>query len=163
MTAKTIREPQKKDNEVPHAAGLILGTTLGGISGALAAGALEGATVGAIVGIPGIISGIAIGGVLGAMVGKKTAMAFNPTDEDKYWRDNHENRAYFNSLVAYDAYAPAYRFGIEAYQTYVGRNFEEIESQLAKGWDKARGNSRLEWETARLAAKDAYQRLCNKN
>jgi hypothetical protein len=31
---------------------------------------------------------------------------------------------------------------------------------MADGWEEFRGSSRLTWETARLASKDAYERLC---
>ena len=106
---------------------------------------------------------MAIGGVIGALAGKEAAQIVNPTTEDAYWRDNYKHRAYFDSLTSYDSYAPAYRYGIEAYSTYVGRNFDEIESQLAKEWDSARGTSRLTWDTAKLAARDAYERLYDRS
>ncbi len=145
-----------------------VGATVGAAIGAVAAGALEGAALGTIAGAPGIIAGVAIGAALGAVAGKDIATSMNPNQEDEYWKHNHQHRAYFDSTIAYDSYAPAYRLGIEAYSTYVGRNFDDIEAQLENQWNKeehneVRGSSRLTWSTARFAARDAYERLCTMN
>jgi len=112
---------------------------------------------------PGMVAGVAIGGVIGALAGKETTQIINPTTEDIYWRDNYKHRSYFNSATSYDNYAPAYRYGIVAYATYTVHQFDEIELQLANGWDNARGNSRLTWDTAKLATRDAYERLYRRN
>jgi len=124
----------------------------------IAVGAAEGAALGTVAGLPGMAAGIAIGGVVGALTGKEVAQIMNPNAEEAYWSKEHQNRAYFDSVVAYDSYAPAYRMGIEA---YVGRDFDEIDPQLAAQWEGARGTSRLTWDTAKLAVRDAYERLCD--
>ena len=142
-----------------HPVGGAVGAAIGAAATAAVVGATQGAALGTVAGLPGMIAGVAIGGVVGALAGKETAQIVNPNEEEIYWRDNHKNQAYFNSTTTYDSYAPAYRYGIEAYSTYVGRKFDEVEPQLAKEWDKARGTSRLTWDTAKLAVRDAYERL----
>ncbi len=151
-----------------HIVGGSVGAAIGAVAGAAAAGALEGAAVGTVAGAPGIVAGVAIGATLGALAGKDIAQSVSPNKEEAYWRNNHKHRDYFDSAIAYDSYAPAYRFGIEAYSTYVGRDFAEIEAQLEKQWNREIGNeergpSRLTWATAKFATRDAYERLCHLN
>jgi len=157
--AKVATNPGKLGD---HPVGGAVGAVVGAVAAAAAVGAVQGAALGTVAGLPGMAAGVAIGGVVGALAGKETAQIVNPNAEEIYWRDNHKNQAYFNSTTSYDNYAPAYRYGIEAYSTYVGRKFDEIEPQLAKEWDSARGTSRLTWDTAKLATRDAYERLCNR-
>ena len=56
-------------------------------------------------------------------------------------------------------YRPAYRYGVNAYDRFGGRSFNEVEPQLSRDWDKYRGLSTLDWEKARPAARDAYERV----
>ncbi len=158
--AKILSHPGKLGD---HPVGGAVGAAVGAVAGSAAVGAVTGATLGTIVGFPGMAAGVAIGGVVGALAGKAIAQQINPNEEEVYWLNQHKHQAYFDSTTAYDSYAPAYRFGIEAYSTYVGRKFDEVEAQLGKQWDDARGTSRLTWDTARLATRDAYERLYNKN
>jgi len=157
--AKTINPGKLGD----HPLGGAVGAAVGAVAGAAVVGAAQGAVLGTVAGLPGMAAGVAIGGVVGALAGKETGQIVNPNAEEIYWRDQHKNQAYFNSTTTYDSYAPAYRYGIEAYSTYSGRKFDEIEPQLANEWDKSRGTSRLTWETAKLATRDAYERLYNRN
>lgn len=39
-----------------------------------------------------------------------------------------------------------------------GRSFNEIESELGRDWQNARGTSSLDWSNARDASRDAYDR-----
>lgn len=158
--AKILSHP---GNLGDHPVGGAVGAAIGAAASAVAVGAAEGAAAGTVAGLPGMIAGVAIGGVIGALAGKEIAQRVNPNAEEIYWQEEHKNQAYFNSLETYDSYAPAYRFGIDAYNTFLGRSFDEIEPQLAKQWDAARGTSRLTWDTAKLAVRDAYERLCNQN
>ncbi|NBX02479.1 MAG: hypothetical protein EBR02_00145 [Alphaproteobacteria bacterium] len=161
-TEKTnIPAPSNKIGD--HPLGGALGAALGAIDGAVVAGAVQGAALGTVAGLPGMAAGVAIGGVIGALVGKEVAQQINLNAEEAYWRDNHEHQAYFNSTARYDAYAPAYRYGIEAFSLYGGRAFDEVAPQIAGGWEGARGSSRLTWETAQLATRDAYNRLSANN
>ena len=151
-----------------HVVGGTIGAAIGAAAGAAAAGALEGAALGTVAGAPGIVAGVAVGAMIGALAGNDIAELIHPDEEEVYWKHNHQTRDYFDSTLVYDSYAPAYRFGIEAYSTYVGRDFNQIEPQLEKQWNKEvhneeRGTSRLRWDTARLAVRDAYDRLCERN
>ena len=40
-----------------------------------------------------------------------------------------------------------------------GRKFEDVEGDLSRGWNAARGKSALEWERARSATRDAWNRV----
>ncbi|MFN8692922.1 MAG: hypothetical protein ACK5XX_00760 [Holosporales bacterium] len=131
--AKPNATPTKQDN---HLLGGSIGAGIGAAAGAITAGAVEGAALGAIVGVPGVVVGVALGATLGAMAGKDIGLAVNPDKEEAYWKNNHQHREYFDSTILYDSYAPAYRFGIEAYSTYMGRDFDEIEAQLENQWNK---------------------------
>lgn len=127
-----------------------------------AAGGAAGAAIGSIV--PGV--GTAIGGVVGAIVGatgggligKEVAESINPSVEDAYWRDNYKTRPYYSADTDYDEYAPAYRYGWESRSQYAGRKYDEVENDLASGWEKTKAKSRLGWEKAKAATRDAWDR-----
>ena len=42
---------------------------------------------------------------------------------------------------------------------YDGRRFDEVESALSRDWEQAKGKSRLNWERAKAAVHDAWNRL----
>ncbi len=57
-------------------------------------------------------------------------------------------------------YRPAYRYGTYARSAYAGRAWDDsLESQLASGWDKAKGGSRMNWEDAKASVKEAWHGL----
>ncbi len=130
-------------------------------TGVGAAGAgMTGAAIGGAVGGPvGAVVGGAIGAVVGGLAGKGVAEAVNPTLEDGYWRDNYQSRPYAKADRGYETYRPAYQYGWEARGQHAGRNFNEVESELASGWSKARGTSNLEWNDAKHATRDAWDRV----
>lgn len=79
--------------------------------------------------------------------------------QDNYWRDNYGSRPYAKADRAYEHYQPAYKYGHESAFTYGGRPWDsEVESDLARGWDQARGVSTCTWDEARHAVRDAYER-----
>ena len=129
-----------------------------GAAGAGAAGALIGSVAGPV----GAAVGAVVGAVAGGLAGKGVAEAVNPTVEDAYWREEYRNRPYYQQGVAYDEYAPAYRYGWESRGRYAGKKYDEVESDLGRDWARFKGKSRLEWERARLATKDAWHRVENK-
>ena len=126
--------------------------------GAAGAGA-AGAAIGAVAGPVGAAVGAVVGAVAGGLAGKGVAEAVNPTAEDAYWRDNYKTRPYVDSSVAYDEYAPAYRYGWESRNRYAGRRFDEVETDLQRDWEKSRGKSSLTWERAKQATRDAWDRV----
>jgi predicted lipid-binding transport protein (Tim44 family) len=133
----------RKDH--PAAKGAGTGAVVGGVAGGVAVGAVVGAAVGA---------------VAGAVAGRRVAK-HDPVVEDAYWRDNYASRPYASQGVNYDEYAPAYRYGADAYTKYPDRSFDEVEPELSRDWGTARGGSSLEWERAKHASRDAWHRVSN--
>jgi hypothetical protein len=134
------------------------GAVAGGVVGGVAGGAAAGAAAGGLTGPVGAAIGAAVGAVAGAVAGRMRA---DPVAEDTYWRDNYASRPYVTGGTSYDEYAPAYRHGVEAYNRYPDRSFDEIEPELGRDWATARGTSSLEWERAKHASRDAWQRVSN--
>lgn len=127
--------------------------------GAAAGGAAAGAAAGAVAGPVGAAVGAVVGGVAGGYAGKAVAEAIDPTAEDAYWRENYRTRPYYDSATGYDDYAPAYRYGWEARARYRDRRFEDVESDLEHGWSQARATSKLDWQRAKPASRDAWDRI----
>ena len=127
-----------------------------------AGGAVAGAAVGAVVGGP---VGAAIGGVVGAVAGgaagHAAGEAVNPTVEEGYWRENYNKRPYYQSGQEFSEFQPAYRYGWESAgrSDFEGKRFEDVESDLERGWDKARGTANRTWSDAREATRDAWNRV----
>ena len=132
-----------------------IGTGIGAAGGA-AAGAVVGTAVG---GPAGTLVGGAIGAAAGALAGQGVAAAINPAVEDDYWRQNYTTREYVERDRPYSDYAPAYKYGWESYSKMGNRRFDEIESDLERGWNSAKGNSRLAWNQAKKATRDAWHRV----
>ena len=76
--------------------------------------------------------------------------------EDVYWRANFRGRPY---ITADDDYGPAYAYGIVSFGRFQGRPYEEVESELSRDWEIFKGRSRLTWERATNAVRDAWDRL----
>jgi hypothetical protein len=128
-----------------------VGTGAGAMGGAAA-----GAAIGTAVGGPvGFAVGGAVGAVAGGLAGKGVAEQVNPTVEDAYWRSNYSSRPYVQKNTAYEVYQPAYRYGWEARDRFDGRSWETVETDLRSDWERTRGNSKLSWDEARPAARDA--------
>ena len=132
-----------------------VGTGVGAVGGGVA-----GAAIGTAVGGPaGAVVGAAVGAVAGGLAGKGAAEAINPTIEDTYWRENYMNRPYYVSGESYDIYQPAYRYGWESYPKYRGRAFDEVESDLQRGWENTKDAASLSWDRAKNATRDAWHRV----
>ena len=132
-----------------------VGTGIGAVLGGAAAGAATGTVAGPL----GTVIGAAIGALVGGLAGKGIAESIDPTAEDAYWRDNYGSRPYVDNTLAYDDYRPAYGYGVSAYQKHAGHKFEDVEGDLSRGWNEARGKSSLEWERAKGATRDAGNRV----
>ena len=133
-----------------------VGAVTGGVVGGVAGGATAGALAGGVTGPVGAAIGAAVGAVVGAVAGRKA----DPVVEETYWRDNHATQPYANSS-SFDEYSPAYRYGVESYNKYPGRSFDEVEPELSRDWATARGTSSLEWENAKHATRNAWHRVSN--
>lgn len=134
------------------------GAVAGGVLGGVAGGATTGALAGGLTGPVGAAIGAAAGAVAGAVMGRKSA---DPAIEDSYWRENYRSRPYARDEVGYDHYQPAYRTAVESWNRNQGRAFEDVEPEMNRDWNRARGRSSLEWEQARPAARDAWDRVSN--
>lgn len=107
----------------------------------------------------GAIAGAAIGAVAGGLAGKGVAEQIDPTNEDRYWRENYTARPYYDKTIGYEDIGPAYRYGWESRKKYSGRGWKEVEADLGRDWDRTRGKSTLGWEKAKHATRDAWDRL----
>lgn len=133
-----------------------------GVGAGAAAGGAAGAAIGSVVGPVGTVVGATIGAVAGGLAGKSAAEAANPTNptvEDAHWRSNYNKTSYYETGRAYNDYEPAYRTGYEGRTRYTGKRYEEVESDLERDYNKARGNSTLAWDNAKHATKDAWHRV----
>jgi hypothetical protein len=79
--------------------------------------------------------------------------------EEHYWRDNFRSRPYVDAGASYDDFGPAYNYGVDSYGRYKGQRFEDVESDLSSGWEKFKGKSKLTWEHAKNAVRDAWNRM----
>lgn len=131
-----------------------VGTGVGAVAGGIAAGA----AVGTVAGPVGTAIGAAVGAIAGGLAGHGVAELVDPTAEEAYWRENYSSRPYVAG-ESYDDFGPAYRYGVSSYTMYPDRTFDDVESDLKRDWDGARGTSTLEWDRAKLAARDSWQRV----
>lgn len=127
--------------------------------GAAAGGAATGAAIGTVAGPVGTAIGMAAGAVVGGLIGKGVAEKIDPTVEDAYWRTNYGSRQYVDKGSRYETYQPAYRTGYEGYTRHAGKSFTEVENDLQQSYNANRGSSGLEWDKAKHATRDAWDRL----
>jgi len=132
-----------------------VGTGVGAVAGGLA----TGAAVGAVAGPVGAAVGALAGAVIGGFAGKGIAEMIDPTAEESYWRDNYATRPYVEGGSTFDDYGPAYRYGVDSYGRTNGGSFDDAEPQLMRDWEGSRGSSRLTWDNAKHASRDAWQRV----
>jgi len=132
-----------------------VGTGLGAAAGGMAAGAAAGTVAGPV----GTVVGAAVGAVVGGLAGKGIAEKIDPTIEEAYWRENYVSRPYISKSYTYDDYGPAYMYGVDNYSRYQGRKFDDVEGELSRDWQRAKGKSRLAWDDAKHAVKDSWHRL----
>jgi hypothetical protein len=124
-----------------------------------AGGGAAGAAIGSVAGPVGTLVGAAVGAVAGGLAGKGVAEMVDPTIEEAYWRENYTSRPYYSRDYSFDDYGPAYRYGLDNYARYPGKRFEDVESDLSRDWQRAKGKSRLAWENAKDATHDAWKRV----
>jgi hypothetical protein len=79
-------------------------------------------------------------------------------DELQHFHAIYRDAAYYSTGRDWSDYAPAYRYGREAFEHHHEARFEQIEAELARDWDRAKAPSRLAWVEARGAVLDAWQR-----
>ena len=77
--------------------------------------------------------------------------------EESYWREHHHKQPFVKPGHTYEHYAPAYRTGAEGFQKHPGKQFEEIEGDLANDYQKQKPT--LPWEDAKHAARVAWDKV----
>lgn len=132
-----------------------VGVGLGAAAGGMAAGAAAGTVAGPV----GTVIGAAVGAIAGGLVGKGIAEKIDPTVEEAYWRENYQAQPYYEKGYTFDDYHPAYRTGWEGRSRYMGKEFEDVESDLEFDYEKNRGTSKLDWDKNRPAARAAWDRI----
>ena len=81
-------------------------------------------------------------------------------DTDKHFSGQYDKAEYYSADYGYEDYQSAYRYGTQQRAASAGGNWDaDTESRLEANWDKSRGNSRLAWEDAKGAVKDAWHRV----
>jgi hypothetical protein len=145
LEAHPSREPgaHPVGTDIGAAGGAVTGTAIGGAIGGPAGAVIDGA----------------IGALGGGLAGKNAADVVNATEEEAYWRETFLSRPYADETLGYDHYRPAYRYGWESRTRFSDRRWDQVERELETGWRVHRGSSRLGWTDAKLAARDAWQRV----
>jgi len=126
--------------------------------GAAAGGMAVGAAVGVVAGPLGMAVGAALGAIAGGLVGKSAGELVDPTVDGAYWAQSWHARPYVKPEATYDDYAPAYVYGVDQFKRYGDRAFDDMAVDLGAGWESVRGSSRLNWEEASHATRDAWER-----
>jgi hypothetical protein len=154
-----MKDNDKVDGRKPGSDSLVgvpkhkVATGVGAVVGAAAAGA----AVGTVAGPVGTVVGAVAGAVAGGLGADAVAGSFSQADE-KHWKDNFSSRPYVKAGARYQDYGPAYAYGTQASSRHGGGTFDSVETELSQGWTSARGGSTLEWDHARAATRDAYDR-----
>lgn len=140
-----------------------VGSGIGAAVGAAGVGAVAGTALGPV----GTVVGAVVGGVIGGLAGKEVGESANPTVESAYWNEHFSSRPYYLEGKSFGHYLPAYRIGWESFLENPSGSWAEREPGLKKKWeDLSRwenegGAPTLTWEEAKLAAKDAHDRLAS--
>jgi hypothetical protein len=84
-------------------------------------------------------------------------------DDDTYWRSNYASRPYASGSSNYDQWRGAYRYGFESANRYSGRNWNDVESDLSKGWNSYEYRGTSTWEQIKGAVRDAWDRVTGRH
>jgi hypothetical protein len=157
----------RKDNLEPRTRGVLpddrpgigddVGEAVGGVSGIVA-----GAAIGSAGGPIGTIIGGIAGAVGGWWAGRAVADATHQFthDDDSYFQESYEKRSDRLADRSYDDVRPAYQLGHIASLNpdYNGRTFDEVETDLQKGWGNDLRARHGDWNSVRPYAEEAYSR-----
>jgi hypothetical protein len=83
----------------------------------------------------------------------------NQAEEEAYWRKQHTEQDYADKSRPFEHYAHAYRTGYEAAEEHRGKEFEDVEDDIALNYEQARPAHAVPWDQARPAVKAAWDRL----
>jgi hypothetical protein len=132
--------------------------TVGEGAGGFLAGA-SGLALGAAAGPVGALLGALAGGLGGWWAGRELAHALT-ADDDRFYRAHYERSPDRLADRTYEQLRPAYVAGHLAARNpdYSGRSFDEIESDLARGWRDCAGQQCADWPAVRGYARSAFER-----
>ncbi|RLZ10896.1 hypothetical protein EAH57_00510 [Acinetobacter sp. 2JN-4] len=88
-------------------------------------------------------------------------------DPNDHWRNSYVTRPYYQEAqldtpdLDYDRdFSKAYELGSRARSEYDrDTQFEDVEGSLEKSWEELKAESRLKWEHAKQAIKDAWDKI----
>ena len=82
-------------------------------------------------------------------------------DTDEAFGTSYVKADYYRDDYDYGDYQSAYRYGTRARSGAAqdARWDDATESRLEQGWDRAKGDSRLGWQDAKAAVRDAWHRV----
>ena len=91
----------------------------------------------------------------------RTDRAFSTYDaSDRYYSARFTDAKYREGNRIFSDYREAYRYGTYARSMHPRREWDaELEAELARGWDLAKGTSKLDWAQAKGAVHDAWDSL----
>lgn len=76
---------------------------------------------------------------------------------DDYFKARFEQAPFRTTDDSFDDFGPAYRYGTQQRYAASDRSWDDkLESEFKEGWEAAKGDSRLTWERAKIAVKDAF-------
>ncbi|MDF1502961.1 hypothetical protein [Roseisolibacter sp. H3M3-2] len=156
---KSNLNPTKDDGNV---VGNLIGEGVGGASG-IAAGAAIGALGGPVGMVVGALAG-AVGGWWSGRAVSEAAHGFT-SDDDTHYRTHYGTAgtttpADMRTTRSYDDVRPAYQLGHLAGRNpdYANRSFDDVESDLRRGWTSDVSAKHGDWDTVRPYARTAYDR-----
>ena len=125
-------------------------------------GMVAGATIGTVAGPIGTL----IGGIAGAVGGWWTGRAVTEAasaishDDDSYYRSHYESSPNRLADRGYEHVRPAYQLGQIASQNpdYADRSWNEVESDLQRGWNADASRQFGDWTTVRPYASEGFNR-----
>src|SRR4051794_27300269 len=91
------------------------------------------------------------------MQDRNKPLAWN--DENEYWRKTFSSRPYTTSSPNYDLWEGGYRYGYESAIRYNGRNWDEVEPELSRGWGSYEYRGTSTWDQVKHAVRDAWDRV----
>ena len=100
-------------------------------------------------------AGAAVAGAAGLSGSRPRTSAEWDTHEQEFRSDYETN--YAGRGGTFDDYAPAYRHGFDNAQNYRGRNWDDVEPDLQRDWE--RNNPGREWSRFKNAARRGWQRM----
>lgn len=131
-----------------------------------AAGGISGVLAGAAIGSLGGPIGTVIGGIAGAIGGWWTGRAISEAASNFTHADDEHYRSAYQRAVNrspgrdYEEVRPAFQLGHLASRNpdYRGRDFDDIEVDLQRGWTDDVSRQSGDWQEVRAYARDAYSR-----